>query len=132
MGRIFVCLVAIALMPGFVPRGYSQGVTPVRPATGLKCMLLDPKSLAETRQQDLPPVLAAPDANAQQIGYPGGIVFVKVPIQEQNGYIAMLRLNGQPGWIEAAHLQPWHPANGGNARCFPMLMSNGLLGQSVH
>ena len=110
---------------------FSQTLSAVRAEPGLKCMSLDAEALAATRQQDLPPVLSAPEPNAQRIGYPGSIVFVTVPLQERNGYVAMVRLNGQRGWMEASHLKPWHPPNGGNAQCTPLLMSNGLLGTSI-
>lgn len=126
-------LAALAAMTSIVimQRTFAQGVTPVRQAPGLKCMSLDQAALAATRQDELPPIVSAPTPDAQRIGYPGGIVFEKSPRIETNGYVAVVLLNGRNGWIEAARLQPWHPANGGNARCTPMLMSNGLLGQQV-
>ena len=90
----------------------AQGLTPVKPATGLACMSLDSQSLAATEQRNLPPVLAAQETSAPGIGYPLSIVFVKWPLVEENGYVEMIRLNGQIGWIQASHLQPWHPMNG--------------------
>lgn len=110
---------------------FGQGLTAVRPVQGLKCMSLDPASLAETNQDALPPVLQTPESNAARIGYPTSVVFVKTPIHEQNGFIEMVRLNGQLGWIAANHLQPWRPLNGGSATCTPSLMSNGKLGTSI-
>ena len=70
-----------------------------------------------------PPVLAAPETSAPRIGYPSSIVFVRWSLVEENGYVEMVRLNGQSGWIQASHLQPWHPMNGGNAKCVPSIMS---------
>ena len=110
----------------------SQPLSVVRSVPGLKCMLLDDAALAATQQRALPPVLSSPDPSAKQLGYTGSIVFVKAPAEEQNGYFRVVRLNGQPGWIDATRLQPWHPMNGGSAKCYPSLMSNGLLGADVH
>jgi hypothetical protein len=122
-------LLAVGLLPGSAG---AQGLTVVRSAPGLKCMSLDAASLAATRQDKLPPVLAQPDANAERVGFPTSIVFVRVPLQERNGFVQMVRLNGQPGWIAQDHLRPWHPMNGGSATCTPSLMSNGRLGTSIH
>ena len=129
-------VVATSLLLGFtllscMNAAFAQGVTPVRPVPGLACMMLDPRALEATRQEDAPPVLAEPNPNSIRLGYPTMIVFVKAPLREVNGYIAMVRLNGQSGWIAANHLQPWHSLNGATARCTPMLMSNGLLGTSI-
>jgi hypothetical protein len=111
---------------------FGQSLTPVRPVPGLKCMSLDPSSRAATRQDALPPILASPDPNAPRIGYPTSVVFVKTPVHEQNGFIEVVRLNGQGGWIAADHLRPWRPLNGESATCTPSVMSNGKLGTSIH
>lgn len=111
---------------------FGQGLTVVRPAPGLKCMSLDTASRAATRQDELPPVLVSPDPGATRIGYPTSVVFVKVPVHEKNGFVEMVRLNGEAGWIAANHLEPWRPLNGGSATCTPSVMSNGKLGTSIH
>jgi len=110
---------------------FAQGLHAVRAVPGLACMLLDNKSLEATQQSALPPVFAEPSRGATRIGYPSSVVFVRWPLVEKNGFVAMVRLNGQPGWIAGDHLQPWHPMNGGNAKCTPSLMSNGRLGTSI-
>ena len=112
--------------------GFGQGLTAVRPVPGLKCMSLDAASRAATRQADLPPVLASPDPGASRIGYPTSIVFVKTPVHNKNGFVEIVRLNGESGWIAADHLETWHPLNGGSATCTPSVMSNGRLGTSIH
>ncbi len=127
MLRTFMLLTAV--MPSLA---VGQSLYPVRPAPGLACMSLDSQALEVTNQSSLPPVLAEPNRSAQTIGYPTSIVFVRSPLVEQHGYIAMVRLNGQPGWIEASRLRPWHPMNGGAASCTPSIMSNGRLGTSIH
>jgi hypothetical protein len=110
----------------------ASALTAVRAAPGLVCMSLDSQALGATNQSELPPVLAAPSPSASRIGYPTSIVFVKWPLQKQGGYVAMVRLNGQSGWIAANRLQPWRPPNGGTAKCVPSIMSNGRLGTTIH
>ena len=125
-------LIGAIVILGCTEPGHTQGLQAVRPVPGLVCMSLDNASLEATRQEQLPPVLSSPDPTAQTIGYPTSIVFVRWPEIEKNGYVQIVRLNGQEGWISASHLQPWHPKNGGNATCTPSLMSNGRLGTSIH
>jgi hypothetical protein len=111
---------------------FANGLTAVKPAPGLACMSLDSQAMQATQQSDLPAVLAAPSPTATHLGYPTEIVFVTWPLVERNGYVQMERINGQVGWIAANRLQPWHPLNGGNAKCVPSIMSNGRLGTSIH
>jgi len=111
---------------------HAQGVRVVRPVPGYMCMLLSPEDEQATVQSQLPPVLAGPSPSAERIGYPSGIVFVTSPLHQVAGYVEMLRLNGQTGWIEANHLRPWHPMNNTSSKCVPSLMSNGRLGADVH
>jgi hypothetical protein len=94
-------------------------------------MLLDDHDLAATVQSELPPIRSAPSASAPTIGYPAEIVFVRWPLEEKAGYVAVVKLNAQRGWIEADRLQPWHAMNGRPGKCIPSLMSNGLLGSDI-
>jgi hypothetical protein len=65
------------------------------------------------------------------VGYPGEIVLVRNPVQQQAGYVAVVRMNGQPGWIAGDKLQPWHAMNGRPGKCIPSLMSNGRIGTHI-
>lgn len=130
MRRLTLCaVIAASILP---TTGRAQGLQAVRPVPGLVCVSLDQNSLAAVQQNELPPILAKPNAGAQRIGYATSIVFVRWPEVRENGFVAMIRLNGQPGWIEATHLRPWHSPNGGSATCTPSVMSNGRLGTSIH
>jgi hypothetical protein len=106
-------------------------VTVVRKVPGLKCMLLDNQALAATVQSQLPPIRSAPSASAPTIGYPAEIVLVRDPLQEQGGFVAVERINGQFGWIEADRLQPWHAMNGRPGKCIPSQLSNGRIGTHI-
>jgi hypothetical protein len=131
MSKKWILMAALSALAVCPTLGKAEGLTAVKPVPGLACMLLDDHDLAVMDQSQLPPVRSAPSAAAQTIGYPTEIVFVKWPLQEQAGYAAMVRLNGQSGWIEADKLQPWHAMNGRPATCIPSLMSNGHLGTRI-
>jgi hypothetical protein len=124
----FVALAAIAMSP---ISSNASGITVVRPEPGLKCMLLDDQDLQATVQSQLPPIRSAPSPSAPMIGYPSEIVLVRDPLQEQAGYVAVVRINGQPGWIEEDKLQPWRAMNGRPGKCIPSLLSNGRVGTHI-
>ena len=131
MSMKWIFLAAMAAIAVSPTHGNAVGLKAVRPMPGLACMLLDDHDLAVMNQSQLPPIRSAPSASAQKIGYPTEIVFVKWPLQEQAGYAAMVRLNGQSGWIEADKLQPWHAMNGRPGTCTPSVMSDGGLGTNI-
>ena len=127
----WVLLAALAAFGASSTVGKAAGVTALHPEPGLKCMLLDAHDLQATVQSQLPPIRSAPSSNAPMIGYPSEIVLVRDPLQEQAGYVAVVRINGQPGWIAADKLQPWHAMNGRPGKCIPTLLSNGRLGTHI-
>lgn len=131
MSRKWILLAALALCSVSPKAGKAAGVTVLHPEPGLKCMLLDDKALQASVQSQLPPIRSEPSADAPTIGYPVGIVLVRDPLQEQAGYVAVVRINGQPGWIEADRLQPWHAMNGRPGKCIPSLLSNGRVGADI-
>src|ERR1700761_312217 len=112
MSRKWLVLAAIAAMSAGPTAGKAADVTVLHAESGLKCMLLDNRDLQATTQSQLPPVRSAPSRDSPTVGYPTGIVLVRDPLQEQAGYVAIVRMNGQPGWIEADKLQPWRAMNG--------------------
>jgi hypothetical protein len=123
---LFAAIAAIGMGPIS-----SKAATVVRAEPGLACMLLDEQDLAVTVQSQLPPIRSAPSASAPMVGYPGEIVLVRNPVQQQAGYVAVVRMNGQPGWIAGDKLQPWHAMNGRPGKCIPSLMSNGRIGTHI-
>lgn len=127
----WVLLAALAAFGASSTVGKAAGVAALHPEPGLKCMLLDAHDLQATVQSQLPPIRSAPSSNAPMIGYPSEIVLVRDPLQEQAGYVAVVRINGQPGWIAADKLQPWHAMNGRPGKCIPTLLSNGRLGTHI-
>ena len=111
---------------------HAEAVTVVRHLSGYACMSLDPASEAATDQSKLPPVFAEPSASGQRIGFPAGIVLIKAPLHEVSGFVEMIRMNGQKGWINAQNLRAWHSPNGSAAKCEPAVLSNGRIGTDIH
>jgi hypothetical protein len=131
LSRKLILYAAFAVLGTSPHLSIAAGVTVEGPVPGLKCMLLDDQDLQATVQSQLPPIRSAPSPDAPIIGYPSEIVLVRDPLQEQTGYVAIVRINGQPGWIEADHLQPWHAMNGRPGKCIPSLLSNGRVGTHI-
>ena len=102
----------------------AQGLRPVRPIEGYSC-----KKLNVTEREVMSPngggvnLRGAPNASAPAVAIAPSVLFVKnaAPV---NGFVEVMRLNGQPGWIEQARVKPFDP----NARCVPSIMSDGRPG----
>lgn len=108
---------------------HGQGLRAVRPIEGYACMnLAVPEKTLQDRNWRGVPILSAPRSDAPQAAVATPTVFAKSPPVATNGFVEVLRLNGQSGWIEAAKLKPYASASDPYARCTPSLMSNGRPG----
>ena len=102
----------------------AQGLKPVHPIDGYAC-----KKLNVTEREAMSPngggvnLRGAPDAAAPAVAIAPAVLFVKnaAPV---NGFVEVMRLNGQSAWIEQARVKPFDP----NARCVPSIMSDGRPG----
>ena len=95
---------------------------------GYECMMLN-----ITEQQAMDPnfhvgVRAQPSASSPTIGWQPGIVIVKEPAIPTNGFLQILRANGQEAWIEASIVKPYHPLSDPAAKCAPEILPSGLIG----
>ena len=95
---------------------------------GYECMMLN-----ITEKQAMDPnfhvvVKAAPAASSKTIGWQPDIVIVKEPGTTTNGYLPVLRANGQPGWIAASIVKPYHAEADPTAKCAPWVLPNGRIG----
>ena len=100
----------------------------VQPIPGLSCM-----SVKMTEQQAfdfnaMPPVMQEPSATSQRIGSAAAVVMTVEPPRIQNGYVAMMMLNGKYGWVQASRLEPYTSKSTPPAHCVPSMMSNGRPG----
>jgi hypothetical protein len=69
-------------------------------------------------------IMTSPEASASRGTTAGGIVLVRYPRHEVNGYLEVLQLTGQAGWIPAEKVRPLDV----NTRCVPSVLSNGRIG----
>lgn len=108
----------------FAGATHAQGLKPVHPIAGYTC-----KKLNITEREAMSPngggvsIRTAPNASAARASLAPAVLFVKAG-PAVNGFVEVLQLDGQPGWIEQARVKPFDP----NARCVPSIMSDGRPG----
>jgi hypothetical protein len=120
-------------------------LTAVRPLDGYVCMGLKsdkefndwvPGSMPpKPGGPDDPPVFQAPSEESRLLGYNLSPVIVKWPMNEVAGFVQVLRLNGEKGWIKGDLLVPYGTVvrKDGTVikkdkHCIPSMMSNGRIG----
>ena len=111
----------------------AQGLEAVKPIDGYKCMSLKVGALNVTQEDlfrgnGLPAVYAKPSEKSEQLGTNGKTIIVAWPLKEANGFVEILRLNGQRGWISEKVIKPYATANGSPGTCVPSIMSDGKIG----
>jgi hypothetical protein len=124
--------VLIVVVPDFAAAQSNVSIHAVRPIPGYVCMALN---LSDQQMMDPSihvPIRIAPSSEAATTGNAIATVIVAWPQREQNGYLQVLQLNGQTGWIRAQFLKPWQNSGGNGQRCYPSVMSNGRVGFYYH
>ena len=121
MVRIVVAALAVCIA-GDVQ---AQGIQVVRPVPGFVC-----KKLNITEREAMSPngagvsIRIAPAVTAPAAALAPSVLFVRSPEHVVSGFVEVMRLDGQLGWIEQSRVKPFDPT----ARCVPSLMSNGRIG----
>ena len=83
----------------------------------------------EIREQTVP-VYAEADYASERIGTaPFIMLVVKTP--PRNGFVRMVMLDNQDGWIQASKIQPYAPPPGVSAHCTPGVLRNSVLGPRI-
>lgn len=84
---------------------------------------------------DSPPVFSAPTEKSKRLGYNYSPVIVKWPEVEANGFVQIIRLTGEKGWIKKDVLVPYGMVlrkDGSTIltkrRCVPVSTSTGKIG----
>jgi hypothetical protein len=122
MRKFILCLIAANAL---APVVRAEPVHAVRPIDGYVCMKLN-----VTETEVLNPrgtgifILIAPHADAAHGTTAPGVVFVREPQHLVDGYLEVLQLTGQPGWIAADKVRPFEKT----LRCVPSVLSNGRIG----
>ena len=65
----------------------------------------------------LPPAFAEPRADARKVGTEPGIIYVRYPLAIENGFVQILRRNGQIAWISEDAIRPLRRADGSIGGC---------------
>lgn len=125
MQRISAAL-GLVLLSGI--SAHAQGLQAVRPLPGYVCMqlALSPEQLTDPKVGV--PIRAAPSRSAPVAAYAANTMIVVSPQEPTSGYLRVLRVNGEMGWIEAGYLRPWKNPYVPSARCVPSIMSDGKPG----
>ncbi len=129
--RLLAVAVVAACVPNIVRSQIAGDLHAVRPLPGYMCMSLN---LNEQQMMDPSaqvPVLSDPSPESRWVGNAAATVIVASPLREVNGYLRVLKLDGQPGWIAAKYLKPWRNPGRNGQQCVPSLMSNGRPGFGV-
>lgn|SRR5208337_2842527 len=93
------------------------------PIKGYQCFGLNAEALHLTPDdmfagKNLPKVLDAPSVDGKPIGTEGSLIYVTWPLKIENGFVQVLRMNGELGWLTEKAIRPMHRADGsvGGAR----------------
>lgn len=121
LSRVFLTVVAACLAID----AHAQSIQVVRPVPGFVC-----KKLNITEHEAMSPngggvtIRTAPSATAPVGALAPSVLFVRTPEHIVSGFVEVMRIDGQLGWIEQSRVKPFDPT----ARCVPSLMSNGRIG----
>ena len=96
---------------------------------GYSCMALN-LTVDQKSWDALPPVYAEPSARSVRIGIATATVIVAEPRREEHGFVAVLHMDGRPGWLDAGMIRPWVNKSDPRTTCRPAMMSNGRPGFS--
>ena len=102
--------------------------TAVAPIPGLACMSLKVSDAQAMDPHFIVPLHQDPSESSPAMGRASGIVLVRNPEVQQNGFVAAVLFNGRPGWIKADGIKPWVNPGGNGQRCVPSRMSDGSIG----
>ena len=107
---------------------YAAPRTVVAPIPELACMSLKVSDAQAMDPNFVVPLHQEPSEPSPAIGRASGIVLVRNPRIQQNGFVAAVLFNGHPGWIKADDIKSWVNPGGNGQRCVPSRMSDGSIG----
>lgn len=123
----FSALIGVTFMTAGAP-SWAQGVRAIAPLQGYSCMSLNLTEEEMMHESSSPVIRQEPSPSAAPIGRAASQVIAVDPVRAKNGYIAVLTLDGKPGWVDANKVKPYRSVSNPNARCVPSMMSNGQPG----
>ena len=118
-------ILGLIIVGALAPSVRAEPVYAVRPLDGYVCMKLN-----VTEAEVLNPhgtgifILVAPRPDSAHGTAAASVVLVREPKHLVDGYLEVLQLTGQPGWIAADKVRPFEKT----LRCVPSVLSNGRIG----
>lgn len=127
MTRLLASLIAAGLL-GTSSVAQAEGLRAVRSLEGFKCMMPNMTEAQMLHDPNSPSIMQQPSSGAREIGQTAAQVIVYDPVRTENGFVEVLALSGQSGWVQSSQLIPYRSVSNPSARCIPSMMSNGRPG----
>jgi hypothetical protein len=114
---------ALALALSFIGSwAHAERLQPGSPLSGFQCYSINEKVLKLTPEEawegkGFPPVFKGPSEDSGKLGIASGLVYVAWPLRQENGFVQILRLEGQIAWISESVLRPLYRDPGSKGGC---------------
>jgi hypothetical protein len=128
--KVPMIVVMVMLVLSIVPGAEAQAAA--LDLQGYECMALNLSAEQMMDPSRHVAILKSPSVRATITGNAIATVIVYSPEQIQNGYLKVLQLNGNSGWVAAKYLKPWTNPGGNGQSCYPAILSNGGFGFDYH
>jgi hypothetical protein len=97
-------------------------IPPSEDLSGYQCYNIDVKKLGLTREgawsgRGFPPIFQEASADSKKLGNLTGLVYVAWPLEVQNGFVRIVRANGQLAWIARDVIRPLYKEPGSTGGC---------------
>jgi hypothetical protein len=115
--------VALALALALIGNcAHAERLQPGSPLSGYQCYHIDAEALKLTPEdawdgKGFPPVFKGPSEESGKLGVASGVVYVAWPLQQQNGFVQILRFGGDVGWISGSVIRPLYREPGSKGGC---------------
>jgi hypothetical protein len=101
---------------------HAQRIGPSSSLAGYQCHHIDAEALKLTPEEawsgkGFPPVFRKPSAASAQLGVASGVVYVAWPLLKENGFLKILRMDGELGWISQDVVRPLYRDPGSKGGC---------------
>ena len=114
---------ALALALAFIGScAHAERLPPGSPLSGFQCYSIDEKVLKLTPEEawegkGFPPVFKGPSEDSGKLGIASGLVYVAWPLRKENGFVQILRFDGEIAWISEAVIRPLYRDPGSKGGC---------------
>jgi hypothetical protein len=100
--------------------------------SGFQCYHTDPIRLHLTKEdvwsgRGSPSVFDEPNAGSRKLGVDPGLVYVAWPLKRANGFVQIIRVDGEIGWIAEDVIRPLYKEPGSKGGCTLSWSRTGLI-----